>query len=166
MPSFLKRVRRRFWTAGGHQIFTYILIRRSSDCGVERYLRFSIAMPLLPPIELSAAEKLEILRRLDRYRKWSSLDDKRYCLACGHVIDGHALSVVGGTRGTGPLRLICPTRGCHSIPMDWVIPTDDVLARMSMLEESETLPRKPIMPQRGKITQRLLKFATRFRHAA
>jgi hypothetical protein len=33
------------------------------------HLRFSIAMPLLTAIELSSAEKLEILQRLDRYRK-------------------------------------------------------------------------------------------------
>jgi hypothetical protein len=160
-----------FWGSGwvhrrGHQIFTYNRIHRSSDCVAERFLRFSTAMSLLSPIELSATEKLEILRRLDRYRKWQALDEKRYCLACGQIIDGHGLSVVGGTRGTGPLRVICPTRGCHSIPMDWVIPTDEVLARVSMLEQNEILPRKPIAPKGGKITQRLRKFATHFRRAA
>jgi len=99
-------------------------------------------MQLLAPIELSGTEKLEILQRLDRFRKWHSLDDKRYCLACGQIIEGRDVLVVGGTRGTGPLRLICPTRNCHSIPMDWVIATDEVLTRMSMLPEEETLPRK------------------------
>lgn len=50
--------------------------------------------------------------------------------------------------------------------MDWVIPTEQVLARMSMLEEQETLPRKTNPPRRReKITQRLLKFAQQFRHA-
>lgn len=87
--------------------------------------------PLLSPVELSAAEKLEILQRLDRYRKWESLDDKRYCLACGQIIDGHGVLVVGGTRGTGPLRLICPTHRCHAIPMDWVLPTDRMLERFA-----------------------------------
>ena len=123
-------------------------------------------MPLLSPIELSSTEKLEILRRLDRYRKWSALDEKRYCLACGQILDGNKVSVVGGTRGTGPLRLICPTRGCHSIPMDWVIPTDEVLARMSMLEEEEDFPRKRVAPSREKFSVRLRKFATHFRRAA
>lgn len=75
-------------------------------------------MALLARIELSGTEKLDVLQRLDRYRKWQSLDDKCYCLACGHLIDGHDIQVVGGTRGTGPLRMICSTRGCHSIPMD------------------------------------------------
>src|SRR6266403_2217213 len=40
------------------------------------HLRFSATMPLLTPIELSSTEKLEILQRLDRYRKWHSLEDK------------------------------------------------------------------------------------------
>lgn len=122
-------------------------------------------MALLAPIELSSAEKLDVLQRLDRYRKWQSLDDKRYCLACGHVIDGHDIQMVGGTRGTGPLRAICATRGCHSIPMDWVIPTDQVLARMSMLEE-EAFKRKIIARRREKLRARLRKFALQFRHAA
>ena len=123
-------------------------------------------MPLLSPIELSNTEKLEILQRLDRYRKWQSLDEKRYCLACAQILDGDDILVVGGTRGTGPLRLVCPTRGCHSIPMDWVIPTDEVLARMSMLEQEEDLPRKPVKRSGETFSARLRKFATQFRRAA
>ena len=123
-------------------------------------------MPLLAPIELSSAEKLEMLQRLDRYRKWHSLGDKRYCLACGQIIEGRDVLVVGGTRGTGPLRLICPTRNCHSIPMDWVIPTDEVLARMSMLQEEETLPPKATTRSREKFSTRFRKFAMQFRPAA
>jgi len=130
-------------------------------------LRFSIAMQLLAPIELSSADKLEILQRLDRYRKWHSLEDKRYCLACGQIIEGRDVLVVGGTRGTGPLRLICPTRNCHSIPMDWVIPTDQVLARMSILEqEEEALPLKASARPREKFSARVRRFATQFRPAA
>ena len=122
-------------------------------------------MPLLAPIELSGPDKLEILQRLDRYRKWHSLGDKRYCLACGQLIEGHDISVVGGTRGTGPLRLVCPTRGCHSIPMDWVLPTDEVLARLSMLQ-AEDLPPKSAGRPRANFAARLRKFATQFRPAA
>jgi len=88
---------------------------------------------LLHPIEFPDPEKLEILQRLDHYREWHSLAEKRYCLTCSKVIEGRHIQVVGGTRGSGPLRLICPTHGCHSIPMDWVLPTDEVLARMSIL---------------------------------
>jgi len=123
-------------------------------------------MPLLAPIELSNPDKLEILQRLDRYRKWHALDEKRYCLACGHIIEGRDVLVIGGTRGTGPLRLVCPTRGCHSIPMDWIIPTDEVLARMSMLEEEENSRRKPAARSREKFSARLRRFATQFRPAA
>lgn len=121
-------------------------------------------MTLLAPTEFSAADKLEILQRLDRYRKWHSLDEKRYCLACGQLIDGHAIFVVGGTRGTGALRLICPSRGCHSIPMDWVLPTDEVLARMSV--QSEPAPPAPQIGRRQNLADRLRKFATQFRRAA
>jgi hypothetical protein len=122
---------------------------------------------LLSPIELSDAEKLGILQRLDRYRKWQSLKEKRYCLACGHIIDGHDIQVVGGTCGTGPLRLICPTERCHAIPMDWVLPTDQVLARLALSEEDESLPRrKTIVTPREKFTARLRKFAIQFRPAA
>jgi hypothetical protein len=121
-------------------------------------------MALLVPIELTAAEKLEILQRLDRYRKWHSLDDQRYCLACGQVIDGYGILVVGGTRGTGPLRLVCPSRGCYSIAMDWVIPSDKVLARMSLLQEEKRVSARPIA--RVTLAARLRKFATHFRPAA
>ena len=121
----------------------------------------------LASIEPSGAEKLEILQRLDRYRKWQSLDEKRYCLACGQIIEGREILVVGGTRGTGPLRLICPTRNCHSIPMDWVIPSDEVLARMSMLQaEDGSLPSPAAARPREKFAARLRKFATQFRPAA
>jgi hypothetical protein len=123
-------------------------------------------MPLLAPIELSGAEKLEILQRLDRYRKWQSLEEKRYCLACGQIIEGRDILVVGGTRGTGPLRLVCPTRNCHSIPMDWVIPSDEVLARMSVSQEQDSLPPTAAAPARQKFSERLRKFATQFRPAA
>ena len=125
-----------------------------------------VAMPLLAPIELSSADKLEMLQRLDRYRKWRSLDDKRYCLACGRLIDGHGIVVVGGTRGTGPLRLVCPSRGCHSIPMDWVIPSDKVLARMSIGEEEPDKVSKSPSRSRESIATRLRKIATHFRPAA
>jgi len=122
-------------------------------------------MAILAPIEVSPAEKLEILQRLDRYRRWQSLEDKRYCLACGQIIDGRDVLIVGGTRGTGPLRLVCPTRGCHSIPMDWVIPTDAVLARVAGTRPAESLP-VTTASSREKFYVRLRRFATHFRRAA
>ena len=91
-------------------------------------------MALLPPLKLSEQDKLETLQRLDRFRQWRSLDEKRYCLVCSTIITGREIHIMGGTRGTGPLRVICPSHGCHSIPMDWVRPTDEVLANMSTLQ--------------------------------
>jgi hypothetical protein len=123
-------------------------------------------MALLAPIEFSGADKLEILQRLDRYRKWPSLEEKRYCLACGQIIEGRDILVVGGTRGTGPLRLVCPTRNCHSIPMDWVIPNDEVLARISVLQKQDSLASTAAVRPRQKFSERLRKLATQFRPAA
>jgi hypothetical protein len=89
-------------------------------------------MELISPVHVSDEEKLKILRRLDQFRRWHSLDDKRYCLVCGRIITGHQIRLLGGTRGNGPLRMICPTERCHSIPMDWVLPTAEVLADITM----------------------------------
>jgi hypothetical protein len=83
---------------------------------------------LSPPVALSDAEKLNALRRLDQFREWRSLDDKRFCLVCGKIITGRQIQVAGGTRGNGPQRLSCPTGRCNSIPMDWVLPTDEIMA--------------------------------------
>ena len=94
-------------------------------------------MTLSTATRLSDDEKLEVLRRLDQFRQWHSLDEKRYCLVCGKLISGRQIQVAGGTRGNGPLRLSCPTEGCNSIPMDWVLPTDEILARVEKLVEEE-----------------------------
>jgi hypothetical protein len=141
-------------------------MRRSSDCRYDSPWSCSIEMALLAPIEFSGADKLEILQRLDRYRKWPSLEEKRYCLACGQIIEGRDILVVGGTRGTGPLRLVCPTGNCHSIPMDWVIPNDEVLARMSVLQKQDSLASTVAARPRQRFSERLRKLATQFRPAA
>jgi hypothetical protein len=86
---------------------------------------------------LSDQEKLETLRRLDQFRQWHSLDEKRYCLVCGKLINGQQIQVTGGTRGNGPLRLNCPTEGCNSIPMDWVLPTSEILAKVETMAAEE-----------------------------
>lgn len=91
-------------------------------------------MVLFSPINLSDADKLDTLRRLDQFRPWGSLDEKRYCLVCGEIITGEQIVVTGGTRGNGPLRVSCPTERCHSIPMDWILPTDEVMASLALRE--------------------------------
>ena len=94
-------------------------------------------MALSEATRLLDGEKLEVLRRLYQFRQWHSLDEKRYCLVCGKLITGRQIQVAGGTRGNGPLRLNCPTRSCNSIAMDWVLPTDEILARVEKLAEEE-----------------------------
>jgi hypothetical protein len=90
-----------------------------------------------PSISLPDAEKLNVLRRLDQLRQWHSLDDKRYCLVCGKIITGHQIRVVVGTRSNRALRLSCPSDRCNSIPIDWMLPTDEILARVEMLAAKE-----------------------------
>jgi hypothetical protein len=97
----------------------------------------SEAMALTTAVRLSDNEQVEVLRRLDQFRAWHSLDDKRYCLVCGKLITGRQIRVTGGTRGNGPLRLNCPTEGCNSIPMDWVLPTDEILAKVEKMAAEE-----------------------------
>jgi len=128
-------------------------------------------------VRLSDNEQLEALRRLDQFRAWHSLDEKRYCLVCGTIISGRRIHVAGGTRGNGPLRLSCPMERCNSIPMDWVLPTDEILAKVERLAEEErkasALKPAPVAIGNGKtvrtdkahddLMSRLLKFAWHFK---
>ena len=91
-------------------------------------------MALVSPIKLSDEEKLETLQRLDQFRWWLSLDEKRYCLVCGEIITGREIQVIGGIHGNGPQRIICPTEHCNAMPMEWVRPTDEVLIKIAMVE--------------------------------
>jgi hypothetical protein len=100
---------------------------------------------------LSDNEQLEALRRLDQFRAWHSLEEKRYCLVCGNLITGRQIQVSGGSRGNGALRLNCPTKGCNSIPMDWVLPTDEILAKVERMaaEERKASAVKPAVCTNG-----------------
>ena len=115
-------------------------IRESTVRPIVRLLGRNViskAVTVTTAIRLSEQEKLEALRRLDQFRQWHSLEEKRYCLVCGKLIMGRQIQVAGGTRGNGPLRLSCPTERCNSIPMDWVLPTDEILAKVEKLAEEE-----------------------------
>ena len=104
------------------------------------------AVTLCVATKLSDEEKLEVLRRLDQFRKWYSIEEKRYCLVCGKPISGRQIQVTGGTPGNGPLRLSCPTERCNSIPMDWVLPTDEILAKVEKMaaQERKAAELKPV----------------------
>jgi hypothetical protein len=133
---------------------------------------------LSPPIKLSDADKLDGLRRFDQFRPWRSLEEKRYCLVCGKIITGQQIQVTGGTRGNGALRLSCPTERCNSIPMDWVLPTDEMLAKAEMIaaEECEVAARNasiltngaPERPDKehSSMESRLRKFAFLFKRSS
>ena len=97
------------------------------------------AVALTTAVRLSDKEQLEALRRLDQFRAWHSLDEKRYCLVCGKMITGRQIQIAGGTRGNGPLQLSCPTERCNSIPMDWVLLTNEILAKVEKLAEEERI---------------------------
>jgi hypothetical protein len=126
---------------------------------------------------LTDDEKLDVLRRLDQFRQWHSLDEKRYCLVCGKLILGRQIQVDGGTRGNGPLRLSCPTERCNAIPMDWVLPTSEVLAKVEKLAAEERRARElspaavtadnskavPSHKPRDDFMSRVLKFASPFK---
>jgi hypothetical protein len=89
----------------------------------------------LAPIKLPDAAKLDVLRRLDQFREWQSLDEKRYCLVCGNVIAGRDVEVRGDDSETNPMQVACPTVHCNSIPMDWVRPTREILAAWSTRQD-------------------------------
>ena len=112
-------------------------------------------MALVSPIKLSDEDKLETLQRLDQFRQWHSVDEKRYCLVCGKIITGRQIQVIGGRRGNGPLRIICPTEHCNAIPMDWVRPTDEVLIKIAMLEAERR--RNCLIIRAGRATRSLPK---------
>ena len=136
-------------------------------------------MALSTAIKLSDQEKLEALRRLDQFRQWHSLDQKRYCLVCGKLVSGRQIQVDGGTRGNGPLRLSCPTERCNSIPMDWMLPTNEVLAKVEKLAADERTAHQlsasavtvhksktaPCHQPRDDFMARLLKFASLKRYS-
>jgi hypothetical protein len=73
-------------------------------------------------LQLSAEEKLNLLKELDRWRGWTSLDDRRLCLGCGQMISGHEINVMQSAE-LGPVEAHCPTEGCQSIPLDWILPS-------------------------------------------
>jgi hypothetical protein len=71
------------------------------------------------PLSLAPPDKLDVLRYLDEFHYWHSLDDERICKRCGRTITGSQILVIElqGTRGK--LRLKCPSAGCVSTPGDW-----------------------------------------------
>ena len=93
----------------------------------------------LAPIELPDTEKLHLLQLLDQYREWHSLEEKRYCLVCGNLITGSQIYVVNDGSEMSQFRLVCPTMGCPSIPMDWVVATQEILVTLATRDRKYSL---------------------------
>jgi hypothetical protein len=80
-----------------------------------------------------------LLRRLDRERRWESLDDRRVCLHCRTEFSGRQIDVVGGTRELGRLRLLCPTENCPSTSNDWILPQKKIAANGRKIAARESI---------------------------
>jgi hypothetical protein len=77
------------------------------------------APPMSAPIShrLPPEEKLDLLRTLDEFRFWYSLDDRRRCQRCHRSITGRQVEII--PIGAGKARLQCPTENCLSSPGEW-----------------------------------------------
>jgi hypothetical protein len=151
------------------KVFTDKRIHRAPDCASACHGRICFVVALSRPTPFSDADKLDALQRLDQFRQWRSLDDKRYCLVCGKIITGRQIQVAGGRRGNGPLRLSCPTEQCNSIPMDWVLPTDEILAVAETAASKERNVAPPSAVDHGVergLTSQLRKLGVHFKRAS
>jgi len=94
---------------------------------------------------LNSQERLEILRTVDKHRRWYSLDDKRVCAVSDKVISGRQIGIRGGP---GRYTLHCPTPDCPSNFSHWFlyrpldadgtsIPFPPTTAEMSFLPSSD-----------------------------
>jgi hypothetical protein len=66
---------------------------------------------------LTVEERLDILRKADRLRKWNSLDDERVCVVCERIFSGRQIGIRRDQRGRYLLQ--CPTEGCPSFAAHW-----------------------------------------------
>ena len=81
-------------------------------------------MKMASPVRLNPADRLILLRRLDRFRKWQSLDDRRFCRCCHKLISGRQIEVIDVSAPDEAWRLGCPTTHCPSNLEDWVYPNE------------------------------------------
>jgi hypothetical protein len=67
--------------------------------------------------DLTAEERLEILRAADKLRSWFSLDDERCYVLCQRTLRGWQIEILRDQRGRYLLK--CPTSGCGSFAAHW-----------------------------------------------
>jgi hypothetical protein len=94
------------------------------------------------PLTLSSADQLLALRQLDIFHHWESIDERRYCRGCGQIITGRQIKVFGSLRSHHPSRLECPTEGCLSVPLEWIML--EVLVEPTAAQLAESLVPRPV----------------------
>src|SRR5207302_2830334 len=92
------------------------------------------AMSRSRPIPLNPEDKLYVLRQLDEFRFWQSLDDQRHCQGCNQIISGRSIEIVPRPGSPGDFLLRCPTTDCISQPNNWTYP--DAIATAKALSAS------------------------------
>src|SRR4051812_15166250 len=90
---------------------------------------------------LSPDDKLDVLRYLDEFHFWHSVDDKRFCKRCGRLITGRQILVMQLRGRRGRMRLQCPTVGCVSTPSEWVYA--DPVGAAGLKTGFQSFPRQP-----------------------
>lgn len=68
--------------------------------------------------EILDKERLARLRDGDGHRTWRSLEDRRFCVRCTRVFNGHEVEIANQNGSDEVLR--CPTEGCDSTPLHWL----------------------------------------------
>jgi hypothetical protein len=71
-------------------------------------------------VHVKSDERLSIVRAEDQFRRWSSLDDERFCIVCEKKFNGRQIEI--RRFANGRYELHCPTEGCNSGPHQWVYP--------------------------------------------
>ena len=90
------------------------------------------------PLQLVPEDKLDVLRYLDEFHYWHSLDDQRICRRCGRTTTGRQILVMGLRGRRGKLRLQCPSAGCASTPADWTYSNPVQAAKLIAFSRSVT----------------------------
>jgi hypothetical protein len=110
---------RLFSLPNADQVYTDSRTSLAPDGAMAEHLH-DAAVPHFPPLTLSPEDKLDVLRHLDEFRFWHSLDDERRCPRCHETITGRQILVLERPGTRGRMRLQCPTPGCASASSEWV----------------------------------------------
>ena len=92
-------------------------------------------MAIRPHLPLD--ERLQILRRADQFRTWSSLDDKRVCILCYKKFSGRQIEITRSR--TGGYELHCPTERCNAGPNQWVYPGNPLISEAAYADWQRAL---------------------------